>query len=73
MTYRWLRSDGQDSGELTETARRGERTVTVHLRWTVRGSGLFRGSARLQVRPVRYGGRGAGPDRGPGTFGYSCP
>jgi hypothetical protein len=73
VTYRWLRSDGQDSGELTETARRGERTVTVHLRWTVRGSGLFRGSARLQVRPSGTAGGAPAPIEARGTFGYSCP
>ncbi|GAA2477504.1 hypothetical protein [Streptomyces longisporus] len=49
VTYRWLRADGQDSGELVRTAARGERRVKVHLRWTVRGSGRFRGTARLRI------------------------
>ncbi|MFE2581188.1 hypothetical protein [Streptomyces sp. NPDC059378] len=49
VTYHWLRSDGHDSGELVHMARRGDRRVTVHLRWTVRGPGSFRGSARLRI------------------------
>ncbi|MFD0368120.1 hypothetical protein [Streptomyces sp. NPDC127114] len=67
ITYRWLRSDGRQSEELTRTARRGEREVTVHLQWTVRGPGLFRGTARLQVlRPADS------PVEAEGTFRYSC-
>ncbi|MEU9994637.1 hypothetical protein [Streptomyces sp. NPDC050848] len=67
LTYRWLRSDGQESGELTRTARSGEREVVVHLQWTVRGPGLFRGTARLQV--LRPDGS---PIEAEGTFSYSC-
>lgn len=67
FTYRWLRSDGQASGDLTRTARRGEREVAVHLQWTVRGHGLFRGTARLQV--LRPGGL---PIEAEGTFSYAC-
>lgn len=67
ITYRWVRSDGQKSGELTRAARRGEREVTVHLQWTVRGPGLFQGTARLQVlRPT------GPPIEAEGTFSYSC-
>ncbi|MGW2205465.1 hypothetical protein [Streptomyces sp. NPDC001774] len=67
ITYRWLRSDGQESGELTRTVRRGDHKVTVHLQWTVRGPGLFRGTARLQVL-----GPAGSPIEGEGTFSYSC-
>ncbi|MCB8901831.1 MULTISPECIES: hypothetical protein [unclassified Streptomyces] len=67
ITYRWLRSDGQESGELTHTVRRGDHKVTVHLQWTVRGPGLFRGTARLQVL-----GPAGSPIEGEGTFSYSC-
>ncbi|MFF6777054.1 hypothetical protein ACFY8W_26370 [Streptomyces sp. NPDC012637] len=67
ITYRWLRSDGRQSEELTRTARRGEHEVTVHLQWTVRGPGLFRGTARLQVlRPA------GSPVEAEGSFRYSC-
>ncbi|MGC4985750.1 hypothetical protein ACLQ18_34800 [Streptomyces sp. DT193] len=66
VTYHWLRSDGHDSGELVRTARRGERRVTVHLRWTVRGPGSFRGTARLRIvhQP--------GPTEAEATFSYAC-
>jgi hypothetical protein len=73
VTYRWLRGDGHDSGELVRTARRGERSLTVHLRWTVRGSGRFRGTARLQVlHPSGADGESA-PIEAEGGFRYSCP
>ncbi|WP_328663706.1 hypothetical protein [Streptomyces sp. NBC_00328] len=66
VTYHWLRSDGHDSGELVSTARRGEHRVTVHLRWTVRGPGSFRGTARLRIvhQP--------GPTEAEATFSYAC-
>ncbi|MGW7823767.1 hypothetical protein ACWGLF_37945 [Streptomyces puniciscabiei] len=67
VTYRWLRADGQDSGELVRTARRGERRVRVHLRWTVRGFGRFRGIARLRIshQPA--------PMEAKASFTYVCP
>ncbi|MGW1751795.1 hypothetical protein ACWCRD_40565 [Streptomyces sp. NPDC002092] len=67
VTYRWLREDGQDSGELVRTADRGERRVKVHLRWTVRGSGRFRGTARLRIthQPA--------PMEARASFTYVCP
>ncbi|MFF4800505.1 hypothetical protein ACFY1U_19245 [Streptomyces sp. NPDC001351] len=67
VTYRWLRADGQDSGELVRTADRGERRVKVHLRWTVRGSGRFRGTARLRIahQPA--------PMEASASFTYVCP
>ncbi|MEU8619172.1 hypothetical protein [Streptomyces sp. NPDC048623] len=68
VTYRWLRGEGEQSEELTRTARRGEARVTVHLRWTVSGPGRFRGTARLQVL------RGdAAPLEAEDSFTYSCP
>ncbi|MEV6196192.1 hypothetical protein AB0M19_27785 [Streptomyces sp. NPDC051920] len=66
VTYHWLRSDGHDSGELVRTARRGERRVTVHLRWTVRGPGSFRGTARLRI--VHQGEQ----SEAEGSFSYTC-
>ncbi|MFF4501111.1 hypothetical protein [Streptomyces sp. NPDC001401] len=70
VTYRWLRSDGHDSGELVHEAGRGDSTITVHLRWTVRGPGRFRGTARLQV--LHQDGTSA-PIEAEGTVRYSCP
>lgn len=66
VTYHWLRSDGRDSGELVRMARQGERRVTVHLRWTVRGPGSFRGTARLRVAQQ------GGPAEAEATFRYVC-
>jgi capsid protein len=66
VTYHWLRSDGHDSGELVHMARRGDRRVTVHLRWTVRGPGSFRGTARLRIAHQRK------PSEAEATFSYAC-
>lgn len=67
FTYRWLRGDGQRSGDLTRTARRGEHEVALRLRWTVRGPGRFHGVARLQVlRP------GTAPLEASASFAYAC-
>ncbi|MEU1400863.1 hypothetical protein ABZ471_00595 [Streptomyces sp. NPDC005728] len=67
VTYRWLRGGGQESGELVRTARRGERQVRVHLRWTVRGPGRFRGTARLLI------GHRPAPMEARASFTYVCP
>ncbi|MFF4549466.1 hypothetical protein [Streptomyces sp. NPDC001435] len=66
VTYHWLRSDGHDSGELVHMAHSGDRRVTVHLRWTVRGPGSFRGTARLRIAHQRK------PVEAQATFGYAC-
>jgi hypothetical protein len=73
VTYRWLRSDGHDSGELIDTARHGEPSLTVHLRWTVRGPGRFQGTARLQVLHRDGSDSTSAPIEAEGTFRYSCP
>lgn len=67
VTYRWLRGDGQDSGELVSTAHRGERRLRVHLRWTVRGPGRFQGTARLRIVHQRT------PMEAKASFTYVCP
>lgn len=66
VTYRWLRGDGRDSGELVHLAPRGARRVTVHLRWTVRGPGAFSGVARLRILHQRI------PVEATGSFRYVC-
>ncbi|MFF7971556.1 hypothetical protein [Streptomyces sp. NPDC007905] len=58
---------GGDSGELVRTAHRVERRVRVHLRWTVRGPGRFRGTARLRIAHQRA------PMEAKGSFTYACP
>ncbi|WP_191872348.1 hypothetical protein [Streptomyces filipinensis] len=67
VTYHWLRGAGHDTGELVSTARRGARTLRVHLRWTVRGPGRLHDTARLRVahRPR--------PLEATATFTYACP
>ncbi|MFJ9819188.1 hypothetical protein ACIRU3_28815 [Streptomyces sp. NPDC101151] len=67
VTYRWLRGDGQEPDELVRTARRGERRLRVHLRWTVRGPGRFRGTARLRIAHQRA------PMEAKASFTYVCP
>ncbi|MBL1083740.1 hypothetical protein JK359_17495 [Streptomyces actinomycinicus] len=67
VTYHWLRSDGHDSGELVRMVHRGDRRVTVHLRWTVRGPGRFRGAARLLIEDRRK------PVEAGAAFSYVCP
>ncbi|WRZ88236.1 hypothetical protein OHB54_03735 [Streptomyces sp. NBC_01007] len=66
VTYRWLRSDGHDSGELVHVAQRGDHRVTVHLRWTVRGPGSFQGTARLRIAHQRKS------PEAEATFSYAC-
>ncbi|MFF3448528.1 hypothetical protein ACFYXJ_15520 [Streptomyces sp. NPDC002667] len=66
VTYHWLRSDGHDSGELVRAARRGQARITVHLRWTVRGPGSFRGTARLRIAQQRT------LPEAEATFSYAC-
>lgn len=67
VRYHWLRGAGHDTGELVSTARRGVRTLRVHLRWTVRGPGHFRGTARLRVAHRPH------PLEATATFSYACP
>ncbi|WP_371680060.1 hypothetical protein [Streptomyces sp. NBC_01276] len=65
LTYRWVRSDGTRSEELTERVPRGREEATLHLLWTFRGTGRYAARAELQlVSPVE---RSAAVD-----FTYSC-
>ncbi|MCO6010122.1 hypothetical protein NE236_34660 [Actinoallomurus purpureus] len=49
ITYRWRRSDGQVSGVLSESVRKGQRSVQVPLRWTVKGPGTLHATATLEI------------------------
>ncbi|MFE9500536.1 hypothetical protein [Streptomyces collinus] len=49
LAYRWLRNDGTNSRILHEQLRRGQKKVTLHLLWTIRGKGNFQGKAELQI------------------------
>ncbi|MCX2184995.1 hypothetical protein KV205_31390 [Streptomyces sp. SKN60] len=49
VTYRWRRSDGTDSGTLTQRVPSGHRTTDVVLRWTFRGHGAMTATATLEI------------------------
>ena len=67
IAYRWRRSDGQVSGMLSESVRKGQRSVEVPLRWTVKGTGTMHAVATLEVvRP------GKSVVHASGAFDYAC-
>jgi hypothetical protein len=49
VTYHWIRSDGTDSGPLTQQVPAGQSHTEVVLRWTFQGHGTFRAKATLQL------------------------
>jgi hypothetical protein len=68
VSYRWRRSDGQNSGVFTDTVPRGRHSIRVPLRWTVQGSGSLHAVATLQiVSPKSSAGSAAS-----GAFEYEC-
>jgi len=65
LHYHWLRSDGTDSGPLTQSLPAGAHQVQLPLRWTVQGHGDFHGTATLDV--TAPGSATASAD-----FSYAC-
>ncbi|MEU6313751.1 hypothetical protein [Streptomyces sp. NPDC047014] len=65
LTYRWVRSDGTRSEELTERVPRGQREARLHLLWTFKGTGSYPARAELQL---------LSPDRRTAAvdFTYTC-
>lgn len=54
LTYRWLRSDGTRSEQLTERVPSGRTEARLHLLWTFQGAGAYAAKAELElVSPVR--------------------
>jgi hypothetical protein len=49
ISYRWLRSDGNESGVLSASADKDRREVTVPLHWTVTGQGKLHAVATLEL------------------------
>lgn len=49
LTYRWLRSDGTQSEQLTERVPRGKEEARLHLLWTFQGRGTYAAEAKLQL------------------------
>jgi hypothetical protein len=67
VSYRWRRSDGQNSGVFTDTLPRGKESIRVPLRWTVKGPGSLHAVATLEVISPKS------PDgTASGSFDYQC-
>ncbi|MDN3353105.1 hypothetical protein [Actinomadura sp. DC4] len=67
VSYRWRRSDGQNSSVFTDTLPHGKKSIRVPLRWTVQGTGTMHAIATLEViSPKTAGGTASG------AFDYSC-
>jgi hypothetical protein len=67
VSYRWRRSDGQNSGVFTDTMPRGKDSIRVPLRWTVKGPGSLHAVATLEViSPKTPAGTASG------SFDYTC-
>ncbi|MER5774456.1 hypothetical protein ABT144_09210 [Streptomyces sp. NPDC002039] len=55
LAYRWLRSDGTRSEQLTERVPSGRREVALHLLWTFHGAGTYPARAEIElVSPSRH-------------------
>lgn len=65
LHYHWVRSDGTDSGPLTQSLPAGDHQVQLPLRWTVQGRGDFDGTATIDVTAP-------GSATASAHFGYSC-
>ncbi|MFD9571382.1 hypothetical protein ACFWBI_16195 [Streptomyces sp. NPDC059982] len=65
LTYRWVRSDGTRSDELTERVPSGRGEATLHLLWTFKGTGSYPARAELQL--ISPAVRSAAAE-----FTYSC-
>lgn len=65
LRYRWVRSDGTESGTLEEKLTRGQREARLHLLWTFRGKGSHEARAELRI---------TAPERHTAAtqFSYSC-
>ncbi|HEX6469822.1 MAG TPA: hypothetical protein VF069_12060 [Streptosporangiaceae bacterium] len=49
VSYRWLRSDGNESGVLSASVEKGRHEVTLPLHWTVTGQGKLHAVATLEL------------------------
>ncbi|MFE2475845.1 hypothetical protein [Streptomyces sp. NPDC059389] len=65
LTYRWVRSDGTQSEQLTERVPRGRKEARLHLLWTFQGRGTY--GAEAELRLVSPGERTAST-----RFTYRC-
>ncbi len=65
VTYRWRRSDGTLSADLTQSVPRGSRHTDVVLRWTFEGKGTMAATATLEVLSPA-------PRTAAASFTYTC-
>ncbi|MGW6707401.1 hypothetical protein ACWGDE_21265 [Streptomyces sp. NPDC054956] len=66
ITYRWLRSDGTRSEQLTERVPSGRDEARLHLLWTFQGAGTYPAKAELQlISPTQQ--------TAAAEFTYRCP
>ncbi|MFD9723471.1 hypothetical protein [Streptomyces sp. NPDC059072] len=49
LAYRWVRSDGTQSEQLTERVPSGQRETRLHLLWTFQGRGSYPARAELRL------------------------
>jgi hypothetical protein len=49
ISYRWLQSDGHESGVLQTNVERGKRKVSLPLRWAITGPGKLHAVATLEL------------------------
>ncbi|MFD5426761.1 hypothetical protein [Streptomyces sp. NPDC127084] len=49
IRYRWIRSDGTDSGVLTQTVAAGQKEVRLPLTWSFRGTGVHQARAVVDI------------------------
>ncbi|MFI6848316.1 hypothetical protein OG535_03655 [Kitasatospora sp. NBC_00085] len=66
LRYRWLRSDGTTSGELSQDVRVGAHRTDLVLRWSFEGQGSLQATATLEI---------LSPDTrtAAASFAYRCP
>ncbi|MEY9944957.1 hypothetical protein [Kitasatospora sp. GAS1066B] len=65
VSYRWRRSDGTVSADLTQPVPKGSRHTDVVLRWTFEGKGAMAATATLEVLSPD-------PRSAAASFDYSC-
>jgi hypothetical protein len=66
ISYRWRRSDGNESGLLSASTEKGRREVRVPLHWTVTGQGKLHAVATLELLAPGAGRRASA------SFDYLC-
>lgn len=67
ITYRWLRSDGNESGVLQANVEQGRREVLIPLHWRVTGPGRLHAVATLELLTP-----GGSPRSASAAFDYLC-